>query len=137
MNLVDFLKQYYVAQEFDGAPVDSDIENPAVESGGVELKGVGFAYSSRPDHVVLDTLSLSIPSGSTLALVGPSGCGKSTVISLLERFYDPTQGSVLICGQDLKSLPLKKHRKDLSIVTQEPLLFSGTILSNILYSWEN
>ena len=121
----------------DGAPVDSDIENPAVESGGVELRGVGFTYSSRPDHVVLDSLSLSIPSGSTLALVGPSGCGKSTVISLLERFYDPTQGSVLICGQDLKSLPLKKHRKDLSIVTQEPLLFSGTILSNILYGCPN
>ena len=116
----------------DGAPPLG-----AVESGGVELRGVGFTYSSRPDHVVLDSLSLSIPSGSTLALVGPSGCGKSTVISLLERFYDPTQGSVLICGQDLKSLPLKKHRKDLSIVTQEPLLFSGTILSNILYGCPN
>jgi ATP-binding cassette subfamily B (MDR/TAP) protein 9 len=117
--------------------VDGNGDGAPIESGGVELRGVGFAYSSRPDHVVLDSLSLSIPSGSTLALVGPSGCGKSTVISLLERFYDPTQGSVLICGQDLKSLPLKKHRMDLSIVTQEPLLFSGTILSNILYGCPN
>ena len=117
--------------------VDGNGDGAPIESGGVELRGVGFAYSSRPDHVVLDGLSLSIPSGSTLALVGPSGCGKSTVISLLERFYDPIQGSILICGQDLKSLPLKKHRKDLSIVTQEPLLFSGTILSNILYGCPN
>ena len=109
------------------------IENSDEHEGGVELRDVVFTYSSRPDHNVLNNLSLKIPSGSTLALVGASGCGKSTVISLLERFYDPVHGSILISGQDLKSLPLKDHRKCLSIVTQEPLLFSGTILSNILY----
>ena len=113
---------------------NSSIDYSDEHEGGVELRDVSFTYSSRPDHTVLNNLSLSISSGSTVALVGGSGCGKSTVISLLERFYDPVQGSILIGGHDLKSLPLKGHRKCLSIVTQEPLLFSGTILSNILYA---
>ena len=113
---------------------DNSINDSDEHKDGVELRDVSFTYSSRPEHIILKNLSLKIPSGSTLALVGASGCGKSTVISLLERFYDPVQGSILIGGHDLKSLPLKDHRKCLSIVTQEPLLFSGTILSNILYA---
>ena len=118
----------------ESASRNSSIDDSDEHEGGVELRDVSFTYSSRPDHTVLDNLSLKISSGSTVALVGASGCGKSTVISLLERFYDPVQGSILIGGHDLKSLPLKDHRKCLSIVTQEPLLFSGTILSNILYA---
>jgi len=113
------------------------IEDSYEVEDGVELRDVGFTYSSRPDHTVLEGLSIKIPSGSTLALVGASGCGKSTVINLLERFYDPLHGSILIGGQDLKSLPLKDHRKCLSIVTQEPLLFSGSIVSNISYGCPN
>ena len=118
----------------ESASRNSSIDYSDEHEGGVELRDVSFTYSSRPDHTVLNNLSLKISSGSTVALVGASGCGKSTVISLLERFYDPVQGSILIGGHDLKSLPLKDHRKCLSIVTQEPLLFSGTILSNILYA---
>ena len=103
----------------------------------LELRNVAFTYASRPDHRILKDFSLRIPPGSTMAMVGVSGSGKSTVISLLERYYDPSNGSILIGGKDLRYLPLTDYRKRLSIVTQEPLLFSGTILSNILYGCPN
>jgi len=121
---------------------DSNSRSSGQEENGevdlsLELRNVAFTYASRPDHRILKDFSLRIPPGSTMAMVGISGSGKSTVISLLERFYDPSNGSVLIGGKDLRYLPLKDYRKRLSIVTQEPLLFSGTILSNILYGCPN
>ena len=103
--------------------------------GDVEFKDVSFSYASRPNHQILKNLSLKIPGGSTYALVGPSGGGKSTVINLLERFYDPTEGSVLVGKKDLKQCNIKEHRRSLSIVTQEPLLFSGSVKDNILYGY--
>ena len=125
----------------DDSATDGDDSREQEEDGdnnlSLELRNVSFTYASRPDHRVLKDLSLHIPPGSTTACVGASGCGKSTIISLLERFYDPSRGTILIGGKDLRSLPLKEHRRKLSIVTQEPLLFSGTILSNILYGCPN
>ena len=76
----------------------------------VELRNVHFYYPSRPSHSVLNGLNLVIPAGKTVALVGASGCGKSTVIGLLQRFYDPTCGQVLIDGVDLRSMDIQKHR---------------------------
>ena len=76
----------------------------------IQLDDVSFSYPSRPEHPVLKRLSLTIQPGQTIALVGPSGCGKSTVVGLLQRFYDPSLGRVLIDGSDLKGLDIISHR---------------------------
>ncbi|RTG84118.1 ATP-binding cassette, subfamily B (MDR/TAP), member 1, partial [Schistosoma bovis] len=80
---------------------------------------------------VLKNFSLSIKSGQTVALVGPSGSGKSTVVHMLQRFYDPTKGEVLIEDEDIKNLDLKAYRNQIGCVQQEPVLFEGTISDNI------
>lgn len=99
----------------------------------VEFKRVSFYYPSRPQHMVLSQLNLVIPKGATLAIIGKSGCGKSTMIALLQRFYDPTSGSILINDVDLRSMDLILHRRHIGVVTQDPTLFRGTVLENITY----
>jgi ABC-type multidrug transport system fused ATPase/permease subunit len=99
----------------------------------IDFESVDFCYPSRPQHKVLSNLTLTIPSGHTVALVGPSGCGKSTMVALIERLYDPVQGCVLVGGIDLRQWDVKEHRHNIGIVTQDPVLFSGSILSNITY----
>ncbi|KAF5770404.1 putative ABC-type xenobiotic transporter [Helianthus annuus] len=101
-------------------------------SGLVELKDVNFSYPSRPDVKILNNFSLSVPAGKTIALVGSSGSGKSTVVSLIERFYDPTSGQVMLDGHDIKGLKLKWLRQQIGLVSQEPALFATTIQENIL-----
>jgi ABC-type multidrug transport system fused ATPase/permease subunit len=103
----------------------------------VQLRDVRFVYSTRPTHQVLNSLNLNVPAGSTTALVGSSGCGKSTIVSLLNRFYDPISGSILIDDKDLRSLDIKEHRRHIGVVTQEPVLFTGSILSNITYGCQD
>jgi ABC-type multidrug transport system fused ATPase/permease subunit len=76
---------------------------------------------------------MKIPSGKTVALCGSSGCGKSTSIQLIQRFYDPEQGEVLLDGHDLRSINLKWLRSNIGIVSQEPVLFFGTIEDNIRF----
>ncbi|XP_020251903.1 ABC transporter B family member 11-like [Asparagus officinalis] len=105
--------------------------------GDIELKDIYFSYPARPDHLIFDGFSLYIPSGTTMALVGESGSGKSTVVSLVERFYDPQSGEVLIDGVNLKSLRLKWIRKKIGLVSQEPILFTTTIRENIAYGKED
>ncbi|CAH8580910.1 unnamed protein product [Schistosoma rodhaini] len=100
-------------------------------SGNVTFSNVSFAYPSRPDTAVLKNFNLSIKSGQTVALVGPSGSGKSTVIHMLQRFYDPTKGKVLIENEDIKNVDLKAYRNQIGCVQQEPVLFEGTISDNI------
>lgn len=101
--------------------------------GDVELKDICFSYPARPDQLIFDGFSLHIPSGRTMALVGESGSGKSTVIGLVERFYDPQAGEVLIDGVNLKSLRLGWIRQKIGLVSQEPVLFNATIMENIAY----
>ena len=101
--------------------------------GCIELKDVCFSYPSRPDHRVYDGLSLSIASGSTVALVGSSGCGKSTLVSLIERFYDVDAGEILLDGRNIKEASVQWLRQQIGLVSQEPVLFSGTIADNIGY----
>lgn len=101
--------------------------------GDIELKDVHFRYPARPDVQIFSGFSLFVPSGTTMALVGQSGSGKSTVISLLERFYDPDSGEVLIDGVDLKNFQLRWIRERIGLVSQEPILFVGTIKENIAY----
>ncbi|ETW04341.1 hypothetical protein H310_04637 [Aphanomyces invadans] len=99
--------------------------------GDLEFVQLKFAYPSRPHAIIYDGYSLKVPSGSTVALVGASGCGKSTAISLLERFYDPIEGRVLLDGVDIRTLNLQWLRQHISLVGQEPVLFAGTIADNI------
>lgn len=107
------------------------------DSIGIELENIGFSYPSRPDQPILNGINLNIDAGKTVALVGPSGCGKSTIVNLLQRFYDVSSGRILIDGSDIKSFDLNQHRHRIGIVTQDPVLFSGTILSNIMYGMPN
>ncbi|QHO26094.1 ABC transporter B family member [Arachis hypogaea] len=110
---------------------ESGVELDSV-TGLVELKNVDFSYPSRPDVRILNNFTLSVPAGKTIALVGSSGSGKSTVVSLIERFYDPSSGQVLLDGNDVKSLKLKWLRQQIGLVSQEPALFATTIRENIL-----
>lgn len=101
--------------------------------GNIELRDVCFSYPTRPDEQILGGFSLIIPSGMTVALVGESGSGKSTVISLIERFYDPQAGEVLIDGINIKEFQLKWIRGKIGLVSQEPVLFASSIRNNITY----
>ncbi|XP_049382380.1 ABC transporter B family member 9-like isoform X3 [Solanum stenotomum] len=117
----------------------SDMSGVVLEDieGEIELKDVYFRYPARPDVQIFSGFSLVVPSGKTVALVGQSGSGKSTIISLLERFYDPEVGEVLIDGVNLKKYQLKWLRQQMGLVSQEPILFATTIRENISYGKEN
>ncbi|KAL9235183.1 hypothetical protein vseg_009970 [Gypsophila vaccaria] len=101
--------------------------------GDIELKDIYFSYPTRPDEPIFRGFSLTIQSGITAALVGQSGSGKSTVISLIERFYDPHAGEVLIDGINLKEFQLRWVRQKIGLVSQEPVLFGSSIRDNISY----
>ncbi|KAG7390659.1 Antigen peptide transporter 2 [Phytophthora pseudosyringae] len=99
--------------------------------GDIEFRNLEFMYPARPDAKIYKKYSLKIARGQTVALVGASGSGKSTAISLLERFYDPAAGVVTLDGNNLKELNLQWLREHVSLVSQEPVLFAGTIAENI------
>jgi len=99
----------------------------------LQLERITFAYPTRPDQAALTGLSLPIEAGKTLALVGPSGAGKSTVFELLQRFYDPQQGRVLLDGRDIRELGLQQLREHIALVPQQPALFTGDVRYNIAY----
>nr|GLL17849.1 ABC transporter B family member 19-like [Ipomoea trifida] len=103
----------------------------------IEFKMVTFAYPSRPDVIVLRNFSLKIKGGTMVALVGASGSGKSTLIWMIQRFYDPIQGGVLMEEVDLRELNLKWLRSQTALVGQEPALFAGTIGENIAFGFPN
>ncbi|KAK9113579.1 hypothetical protein Syun_020376 [Stephania yunnanensis] len=98
------------------------IRNRKAVKGDIELKNVVFSYPARPEQMIFRNLNLKIEAGKTIALVGPSGSGKSTVIGLIERFYDPTKGSVEIDRQDIKQYNLRALRSQIALVSQEPTL---------------
>uniref|UniRef100_A0A674DD21 ATP-binding cassette, sub-family B (MDR/TAP), member 4 n=1 Tax=Salmo trutta TaxID=8032 RepID=A0A674DD21_SALTR len=106
---------------------------PDVIKGNIEFNNIHFTYPSRPNVKVLNGMSLSVRSGQTIALVGSSGCGKSTAVQLLQRFYDPQEGSVCVDGHDVRSLNVRFLREMIGVVSQEPILFATTIAENIRY----
>lgn len=104
-------------------------------SGEISFENVSFSYED--DAPLFKNFSLTVPPGKTVALVGPSGGGKSTILNLVLRFYDPTEGTVKIDGQNISNLTLKSLREATALVTQEPLLFDDTIANNIAYGMSN
>ncbi|KUJ06999.1 P-loop containing nucleoside triphosphate hydrolase protein [Mollisia scopiformis] len=104
---------------------------PSKSMGNISFQNVTLAYRSRPDAPVFTNLNLDIKAGETVALVGRSGAGKTSTISLIERFYDPTSGSVLLDEVDIRSVPVSQHRARISLVAQDPDLFSGTVAFNV------
>ncbi|KAI9741838.1 MAG: GTPase-activating protein [Cirrosporium novae-zelandiae] len=99
--------------------------------GTVELRHIKHIYPSRTEVVVMNDVNLIIPAGKTTALVGASGSGKSTIVGLVERFYDPVGGQVLLDGHDIQTLNIRWLRQQISLVSQEPTLFGTTIFGNI------
>ncbi|KAJ7408592.1 Multidrug resistance protein 1A [Willisornis vidua] len=132
---------YVIFNIIDNEPqIDSYSETgykPDHIKGNLEFKNVCFNYPSRPDVEILKGLNLKINSGQTVALVGSSGCGKSTTVQLIQRFYDPKEGTVTIDGQDIKTLNVRHLREIIGVVNQEPVLFATTIAENIRYGRED
>lgn len=102
-------------------------------SGRIEFKNVSFAYPDEPEKYVLHNVSFAVKPGETVALVGPTGAGKTTIVSLISRFYNSTEGQVLVDGHDLMSVTINSLRRQMGVMTQENYLFSGTIRENIKY----
>ncbi|KAI3684463.1 hypothetical protein L6452_33687 [Arctium lappa] len=142
--------KYFAEASISAAVISEMIDRiPAIDStdqqgtttspvkGELEFKDVDFAYPSRPESLVLRRFNLKVKACQTVGLVGRSGSGKSTVINLLERFYDPIEGEILLDGICIKSLQLNWLRRQMGLVSQEPILFATTIRENILFGKED
>ncbi|KAJ9639657.1 ATP-binding cassette permease mdl1 [Knufia peltigerae] len=119
----------------DREPTISPTKGTKVVSarGPIRFENLTFSYPTRPAVKIFQNLDFEIPQGSNVAIVGPSGGGKSTIASLILRFYTPSEGRILIDGKDISTLNVKSLRRKIGIVSQEPVLFSGTIAENIAY----
>lgn len=100
--------------------------------GKIEMNQVDFSYPRRPETPVLRQFSLEVKASASVGLVGKSGCGKSTVMALIQLFYDVDNGSVRIDGVDIRELDILWYRKQTALVSQEPVIYSGTMQENIL-----
>jgi ATP-binding cassette subfamily B protein len=127
-RLVELINTPSLIEDPGNNPAAKQSERPELR-----LEHITFAYPTRPDQAALQDFSLSIAAGKSLALVGPSGAGKSTVFELLQRFYDPQQGQVLLDGQDIRELGLRQLREHIALVPQQPALFTGDVRYNIAY----
>ena len=110
---------------------DKNIKDSGIR-GEIEFKNVNFKYPDAEDYVLSD-ISFSVKKGETLAIIGATGCGKSTVINLIPRFYDVTEGEVLVDGVNVKDYKQKELRNKIGYVSQKATLFGGTVKSNIAY----
>ncbi|XP_033149531.1 LOW QUALITY PROTEIN: multidrug resistance protein homolog 65 [Drosophila busckii] len=125
-----------LSSKIDPLSTDGKLLNYGLR-GDVEFQDVFFRYPSRPEIIVHRGLNIKIRAGQTVALVGSSGCGKSTCIQLLQRFYDPVFGSVLLDELDIRKYNIQWLRSNTAVVGQEPVLFLGTIAQNISYGKPN
>ncbi|KAJ1271570.1 hypothetical protein BS78_06G137300 [Paspalum vaginatum] len=120
-------------------PLDAEGKKVATKEnirGQIVFKDLQFSYPSRPDKPVLNGVSLAISESATVGLVGGSGSGKSTIISLLQRFYSPDSGVILLDGHDIGALNVEWLRSQMGLVSQEPVLFATSIRENILFGNE-
>jgi putative ABC transport system ATP-binding protein len=119
----------------DRQPTISPTAGKPVKSarGPIRFENLTFSYPTRPAVKIFRDLDFTIPQGSNVAVVGPSGGGKSTIASLILRFYSPSEGRITINGEDITTMNIKSLRRRIGIVSQEPVLFSGTIAENIAY----
>eukprot|EP00475_Leptophrys_vorax_P021214 TRINITY_DN2894_c0_g1_i1.p1 TRINITY_DN2894_c0_g1~~TRINITY_DN2894_c0_g1_i1.p1 ORF type:complete len:1165 (+),score=378.73 TRINITY_DN2894_c0_g1_i1:197-3496(+) len=99
--------------------------------GNISVENISFSYPARPEVQIFNGLTFHVKKGETVALVGESGSGKSTIVGLIERFYEPTAGKILLDGHNIQNLDLHWMRKQIGLVSQQPLLFTGTIAENI------
>ncbi|KAH7622925.1 putative ABC transporter B family member 4 [Nannochloris sp. 'desiccata'] len=123
----------YVNSKSSRAAKDMETLELTTATGEVSLENVRFSYPVSPDVEILHGISLTIPAGTSAALVGESGCGKSTIVSLLLRLYDPTSGRILFDGFDTRQITLESYRMHIGLVSQEPVLFNNSIAANIGY----
>ena len=125
--------------EYYDMPVEvQNPENPTIpgrSNGSVAFRNVFFSYD--PERMILNGINFYLPAGKSVAIVGPSGSGKSTLVNLIPRLYDPTSGSVLYDGTDVRKLDLSWLRSKIGVVSQETYLFNGTIRENLLYARED
>jgi ATP-binding cassette subfamily B protein len=101
--------------------------------GAIAFDNVTFRYPSRLDHAALSSFSLKLSPGEAIALVGPSGAGKSTLFQLMLRFFDAQEGRVLFDGVDISEFKPHEYRRQIALVSQEPVIFAGTVMDNIRY----
>jgi len=127
-RLVDLINTRSLIDD-PGTPMTS----PAAEQPELRMEDVTFCYPTRPAQPALRDFSLRIEAGKSLALVGPSGAGKSTVFELLQRFFDPQQGRVLLNDEDIRGIGLRALREHIALVPQQPALFTGDVRYNIAY----
>ncbi len=112
-------------------------QDPGAPKGRIEFRDVSFVYPTRPDRPALNHLSLTIPPGASVAFVGATGAGKSTIVAMLERFYDPTSGAILLDSRPISSLNVARYRRLIGLVSQEPTLYSGSIKMNLIIGLED
>ena len=123
----DVQEGYYAEKE-----VTDEME--ASTEGNIQFAKVKFEYPSKPDVPVLKDISIRVDDNQIVALVGTSGCGKTSMVSLIERFYDPTDGAIFYNGNNINELDTRwYHKKQIALVSQEPVLFSESVKNNILY----
>lgn len=120
-----------MAKPSDLDPLTLEGEKPEQCRGDIRLRRLSFAYPSRPSQQILNDFSLDIPAGKTTALVGASGRGKSTIVGLLERWYVPQSGKILLDGRDLAAYNIQWLRSKILIVQQENVLFRGSVFDNV------
>ncbi len=122
----------------DREPTIRDPQHPVAAprlAKNLTISGIRFGYN--PEQMILHNLHLTIQAGETIAIVGPNGCGKSTLLNLIPRFYDPQSGSIEIDGVDIRKMRRRDLRQQISVVTQDAMLFDDTVFNNIRYSAPN
>lgn len=137
--VTDFLQGIGAAERIfeilDLAPsIEQSAKSPfSISSGSVEFNNISFAYPTRPEVKVLDSITFKVHNGQKFAIVGPSGSGKSTIVSLLLKFYTPQSGQILIDGHEISEMQSDSLRRQIAFVSQEPQVFAFSIADNLRY----
>ncbi len=126
-RIFEMLDTHSEVRDKPGAPALAPVRDR------VEFRDVGFAYDDEPDRFILRHVSFSVRAGQVVAIVGLSGAGKTTLVNLIPRFYDVTEGALLIDGVDVREVSLASLRRQTALVTQETVLFDDSIAANIAY----